>query len=183
MDTKHWTQSLDKSTQDFLEAFGSFTPEQLNWKPDPNTWSIAQNLDHLITINRTYFPVLDSLHEGTYKVPYHGKIGFVTSYLGKMILQGVGPDRKKKIQTFPIWEPSRSEINEDILQRFATHQEELKGYIQGSSNLLDQKVVISSPANKNIVYSLQSAFDIIVAHERRHLEQAKELGELLKQKA
>jgi hypothetical protein len=40
--------------------------------------------------------------------------------------------------------------------------------------------VISSPANKNIVYKLETAFDIIVSHEQRHLEQAKEILQLMK---
>ena len=41
-------------------------------------------------------------------------------------------------------------------------------------------VVISSPANKNIVYKLEVAFDIIVSHEQRHLEQAREVLQLIK---
>ncbi|MEM9723075.1 MAG: DinB family protein [Bacteroidota bacterium] len=181
MDTTKWTQALDKTTQAFQEAFGSLSAAQLNLKPDPQSWSIAQNLDHLIVINSTYFPVLDALHAGTYKAPFHAKIGFIPSFMGKMVLKAVDPDRKQKGKTFPIWEPSSSEIEGEILSRFVSHQDELKSQIQAASYLLDQGVIISSPANKNIVYSLPMAFDIIVTHERRHLEQAKEVRVNLKQ--
>ncbi len=40
----------------------------------------------------------------------------------------------------------------------------------------------TSPANKNIIYTLETAFDIIVTHEQRHLAQAKEVLEMLKNK-
>jgi hypothetical protein len=45
---------------------------------------------------------------------------------------------------------------------------------------LEKGTVISSPANKYIVYKLETAFDIIVAHEERHLEQAKEVLSVLR---
>lgn len=47
--------------------------------------------------------------------------------------------------------------------------------IKNSEDLLVNGIVISSPANKNIVYKLETAFNIIVTHEQRHFEQAKEV--------
>ena len=178
MNTSKWTTALDANTEKFSHAFGQLSEEELNWKPDPNTWSIAQNIDHLITINSTYFPIIASLHQGSYKLSLMGKVGFIAPVMGKMVLNAVGPDRKQKTKTFPIWEPSTSRIKGDILTRFSKHQEDLKLAIEGSADLLEKGVIISSPANKNIVYSLESAFDIIVSHEERHLVQAQELWEV-----
>ncbi|HTB31527.1 MAG TPA: DinB family protein [Bacteroidia bacterium] len=175
MNTEKWTNKTDEVTNRFRKMFGELTTEQLNWKPNTQTWSIAQNMDHLIVINETYYPVIKSVREGTYKVPFIGKIGFMVNSIGKMILNAVEPTRKKKIKTFPIWEPSKSAIDGDILKRFEKHQSELKEMIKSSHDLLDKGTVISSPANKNIVYKLETAFDIITTHEQRHLEQAKEV--------
>jgi hypothetical protein len=175
MNTDHWTNRIDKTTGAFKASFGGLSSGQLNWKPNAQTWSIAQNIDHLIVINETYYPVIGELKKGTYKKPFMGNLGFMVNFLGKTILDAVNPDRKKKMKTLPIWEPSKSEIGADILSRFEKHQEELKNMIEGCKELLDQGIVISSPANKNIVYKLQAAFDIIVTHEQRHLEQAKEV--------
>jgi uncharacterized damage-inducible protein DinB len=175
-----WISTLDKITEQSLTSFGSLTPDQLNWKPDTNTWSIAQNLDHLIVVNETYFPVLSSLKEGTYKLPFIAKFGFMVSFLGDTVLKAVQPDRKKKMKTFPIWEPGMSHFGDDILKRFENHQRELKQEIQDSKELIEKNTIISSPANKNIVYRLATAFEIIVAHEQRHLEQAKEVLGLMK---
>jgi len=49
--------------------------------------------------------------------------------------------------------------------------------------LAEKRTIISSPANKNIVYKLRTAFEIIIAHEQRHFEQSKEAFETIKNKA
>jgi hypothetical protein len=172
---KNWTTELDSITEQFISQFGTLTNEQLNWKPDPNTWSIAQNLDHLIVVNETYYPVLNSLKEGKYKAPFISKIRFLVSFFGKTILKAVQPDRRKKMKTFPIWEPGVTQIEGDILKKFENHQKELKQKIEDAKELADKGAIISSPANRNIVYKLETAFDIMVSHEKRHLEQAKEV--------
>ena len=180
---KNWTSILNDITEQSLTEFGKLSNEQMNWKPNPNTWSIAQNLDHLIVVNETYYPILTSLKEGRYKAPFIAKIGFMVSFLGKTILKAVQPDRQKKMKTFSIWEPSKSHLDIDMLKRFENHQNELKQRIQDAEELVEQGTIISSPANRNIVYTLETAFDIIVSHEQRHLEQAKEVLKILTNRA
>lgn len=63
---------------------------------------------------------------------------------------------------------------------FQIHQNELIHRIEYAQGLIEKGVVISSPANRNIVYKLETAFDIIVSHEKRHIEQSKELLNLIK---
>lgn len=172
---ERWTSQIDEITSKFKQSFGALTIEQLNWKPDPNTWSIGQNIDHLIVINGTYFPIIKSVRAGAYRLPFMARWGFMVSFLGQTILKSVQPDRRKRMKTFPIWEPTRSDVKPDIWERFDKQQAELKDLIQSSSDLLDKGTVISSPANRQIVYKLETAFDIIVTHERRHFEQSAEV--------
>ncbi|MEX0772239.1 MAG: DinB family protein [Balneolales bacterium] len=174
MDTEKWTDKIDSITDNFKQTFGKLSIEQLNWKPNEQIWSIAQNIDHIIVLNETYFPTIDSMQQGTYNAPFIGKAGFMVNFFGKMIFKSVQPDRKRKIKTFHIWEPTSSEVKADLLIRFGNHQANLKERISNCQDLLDKRAVISSPANKNIVYTLEIAFDIILAHEQRHFEQAKE---------
>ncbi|BFP39607.1 DinB family protein [Flavobacteriaceae bacterium GF1] len=180
---ENWGEQIDKNTQGFSEIFGGLTNAQLNWKPNSKTWSVAQNIEHLIVVNKCYFPVIDSIRKGTYKTPFLAKSGFMVSFFERMVLKAVQPDRKKKMKTFPIWEPAKSEIPIGILDRFKEHQSELKKMIENSEDLVEKGTIISSPANKNIVYKLGTAFDIIVNHEKRHLEQSKEVYERMKNEA
>lgn len=170
-----WIKQIDDNTQAFNQYFGDLTEEQLNWKSDSKTWSIAQNIDHLIVINSTYFPILSDLKSGNYRLPFLAKFGFLVTFFGKIILNSVQADRKKKIKTFPIWEPGTSQIPGDIMQKFAQHHVQLKQEMEAARDWIEMGAVISSPANKNIFYKLETAFEIMVTHERRHLEQSKEV--------
>lgn len=179
MTTEKWTSTLDQMTVKFRETFGNLTKEELNRKPGKDRWSIAQNIDHLMKINSSYFPILDQIDEGTYRTPFLGKVGFFVRLMGNWIMSSVDPDRRKKTKTFSPWEPVESEIDEDILDQFETHQQILKEKMRKCTDALDKDLVINSPVNKNIVYRLDQAFDIIVTHEERHFRQAKETMEEL----
>ena len=169
------TSELKKITDEYVAAFGGLSAEQLNSKPNPAVWSIAQVMEHVIQVNETYFPILDSLRKGTYKTPWTGKVGMLVNFFGKFIWESVEPLRKKKIKTFPIWDPSSSAVPGDIVQRFAAHQDKLITLIENSRDLVEKGTIISSPANKYIVYQLGVAFEIITTHEQRHLNQALEI--------
>ncbi|RAV99463.1 DinB family protein [Pseudochryseolinea flava] len=170
-----WHPTIDKTTKDFVSTFGDLNERQLNWKPAPQTWSIAQNIDHLIVINNSYFDWIADIRNGKHQVHWLSKFNFMVNFFGKSILKSVQPDRKNRMKTFPRWEPSASTIPGDILEKFQHHQDDLKTLIANSQDLLEKGTVISSPASQVIVYKLETAFDIIVAHEQRHLEQAKEV--------
>lgn len=166
---------LDPITQACISAFGSLTPEELNWKPNPDTWSIAQNLDHIMVVNESYYPTFEALKTGRFKAPWLARIGFIVSWFGKLVLDATQPDRRKKMKTFPLWEPHKSQISADILEKFEQHQQILGQKMEELKARAEQGTVISSPANKNVVYKLDTAFDIIIAHELRHMEQANEV--------
>lgn len=175
-----WTEEIDKITGRFLNSFSILSEKELNWKPSPEVWSIAENIDHLITLNETYFPGFSELKKGTYQLPFIARFGFVVNFFGNMILKSVQPENKKKSKTFPIWEPKESSFSKDILNQFEQHQERLKKEIIVLEDKISENAVISSPANKNIVYRLETAFDILVAHEKRHYIQADKVYQLLK---
>lgn len=171
-------QEIDQITRDFQQEFSGISSEQLNWKPSPDKWSIGQHIDHLMVINRSYYPIIEEIRQGTYKVPAIGKIGFLVRFFGNFIYKSSGPDRSKPIRTFPVWEPSTSNIDADVLTRFIKHQEELKEFIDGCADLIEAGQVIHSPANRKIVYTLEKAFDIIVVHEKRHFLHARDVLKL-----
>jgi arginine decarboxylase len=49
--------------------FGQLTSAQLNWKPAPDSWSVAQCLEHLIAMNADFFPAFDAITRGLDYVP------------------------------------------------------------------------------------------------------------------
>ncbi len=178
--TNTWTSALERLSKTFSAEFGHLTAEELNRKPNASTWSIGQVIDHIIKVNETYYPIVEQLQAGAYQTPWTAKLPFLVNWFGDFILKGVEPERKKKIQTFPVWEPAQSEVRADIVAHFAEHQQQLAAIMVQCEPFLKAGTVISSPANKFIVYKLGRAFDIIVAHEERHLNQSRDILNFMK---
>ncbi len=170
-----WQARLQNVTKAFMVEYGSLTEKDLNWKPSESVWSIAQVMEHIITTNQSYFPIFDLVGKNKFSTPLMGKIPLIPSFMGKMILSYVQPDMKKKSKTMPIWEPSYSVISVEIFGRFQSHQEEFIQWILALEGYLEKNLIIHSPASKNIVYSLDDGIEIMVTHEERHLNQAREV--------
>ncbi|MCB0730940.1 MAG: DinB family protein [Ignavibacteriae bacterium] len=175
MDKKNeYLKKIDNITLDFLNQFENLNEEQINWKPNSAKWSTAQILEHIIKTNESYFSIPQEIKNGSYKLPITAKIPFLPNIFGKMILAGVNPNRKMKSKTFTIWEPSFSNFGREIFKNFENHQKELKKFIEENEDLIMHKTIISSPANRNLIYTFDTAINIIIDHEKRHYYQAKE---------
>jgi uncharacterized damage-inducible protein DinB len=172
-------QAIDQISTDAQNWFGQLDEAHLNWQPNAQTWSIAQNLEHLMVVNRSYYPLVESLKEGNLKLPWISKFPFLVRSMGNLILNSVQPENKKKVSTFNIWQPRSSALPHDQVQLFLDHQAELKEFMHNCEDLVAAGAIIYSPANKKIVYKLGVALEIMVAHESRHLQQAHELLEVL----
>ncbi len=172
---EQWIKELRVNTDDVVNTFGSLSLEKLQVKPKPDKWSIAENLDHLIKVNSSYFPIFQKLKAGTFRGPFISKIGFFPKLLGNLIYKSVADGGKKKTKTFMLWEPSPPEPIQNILEDFQNHQIDLIDWISQMKPFVESGTIIHSPINRLIVYSLEQAFDIMVAHEKRHLDQAKKV--------
>src|SRR6266542_2955599 len=94
----YWLSEIDAITDNFIKQFGTLSFEELNWKPNSETWSIAQNIEHLIKVNETYYPVVDAIRKGNYKLPCTAICSLVARFFGRFILKAVEPERKKRIK-------------------------------------------------------------------------------------
>lgn len=171
-------RNLKENTSLFYKSFGLVDEATQNKKPDINIWSIAQNIEHLTATNQSYYPIFEKLKNGDYSAPFIARVGFIVTLIEKLILGSVEPERKQRIKTFQVWEPSASYIKEP-LEQFAQSQQLLADYVHSNWSLFEKGTVISSPANKYVVYRLPVLLQIITQHQLRHLNQAKEILQLV----
>lgn len=158
-------------TWEFEKLLKNLSLNELNFKPDSSSWSIAENLAHLIRLNESYYPIFNQLIIGNYKPPLIGKVDFLVKTMGNLLHKSM--TSKTKTKTFLIWRPLQSHFDLDIAERFSTHQMELSAYLQKLDPFFEKNTVIHSPANRFIVYTLDKAIDLIIAHEKRHFGQIK----------
>ena len=174
-----WTERINRTTDKFIEEFSTLDFKQLNFKLDKASWSIGQCIDHIIVTNELYFKIIEQINQGAYQTFWLGRVPFIPKLFGGIILKSVQPETiKKKQKTFPVFEPSQSEISADILSRFKMMQLQLKAYLSEISPS-NYSRIISSPVASYVVYSLKDAIEIIIAHEERHFLQAQAVKKLI----
>ena len=178
MNSQQFVKSLHENYLQFERNFKSLSEDQIQKKVNAATWSIAENIDHIVKVNSTYIPIFTAIENGTYSRPFMSRLPMVTKRFGAMIFNAVSRTRTKKMKTFPIWEPSQSYVQNPLSMMLENHQS-LGTLAVNISSAVQMGLVIASPASKVIVYTLDDALSIIIEHELRHLEQAKELLERL----
>jgi hypothetical protein len=166
---------IEEVSADFIKYFGNLSEQQLNYRKQQDQWSIAQCIEHIILMNESYFSIVTAIRENKYKAGWNTRIGLLPIYFGKRTLNTVHPDNKKKFKTITSWQPLNTKPIDEIGMKFIAHQQRLKHIIISSQDLVQTKATIHSPVNKIMVYTLSDAFKIMVAHEQRHLQQAKAL--------
>ena len=175
MSDQDWETAIAENSEVFSREFGKLNGSQLNWKPDPKTWSVGQVLEHLLKTSQSYEPIIAKLLDGSYRTPLMGKITPAVNFFGKMILGAVQPEAQRKTRTFPVWEPAQSAVQDGILADFLDSQEVVKNQIKACRQAGLLACVVGSPASGMVVYKLSTAFDILVAHQRRHFLQAQRI--------
>ena len=165
-------EDIQAISDEVTNQFGQLSQDQLNWKPAADRWSIGQCLDHIITLNRTYFPLFEKIIQGEYRPSLWQRVPVFPSLFGVMIIKATQPESKKKYKTFPVFEPSGTMVNASISQDFIAHQLELTDYLKQFIQIEHQNIIISSPASKWIIYRLGDCFTLLTVHEKRHLKQA-----------
>jgi DinB family protein len=163
--------------RDAKTLFGHLNPQQLNWKPAHDSWSVAQCLDHLISANREYYPAFDRILKGEYRKTFLHGMPFLPSLFGRVMIKVVSPDSERKFKAPGASRPSSSSIDPIIVDRFIVHQRETLAMIRSLEGRGPAGIIITSPFAGMVVYSLLDAFRIVVAHERRHFAQARRVME------
>jgi hypothetical protein len=162
---------------DSQTTFGHLRANQVNWKPSPDQWSVAQCFDHLITTNRGYFPQFDQVIKGEKITTLWQRAPFLPGFFGGLLIRAVSPEAKRKLKAPIKFQPSTSDIDPQIVNKFLAHQQEVIGKVEAMGQKNIDRIVIYSPATNLVIYSALDACRIIVAHERRHLIQAQRVME------
>lgn len=171
---------LDRLSESVRERFADLTVEELNWKPGPERWSIAQTMDHLIAFNRAYAVPLGQVADGTYRPNFFARWKLGTSAVSGLLRRVSDPNNRKKVRTVDPFFPGSTNFGTDIHKKFHENHRAFAQLLR-SIPADAEGTVISSPANKMMTIHLKDLFEIIPDHAERHLLQMIETYELQRQ--
>lgn len=172
-DLSRLVEELGAVTKQARSVFGRLTAAQLNWKPSAGQWSVGQCFDHLITTNRCFFPDIERIAAGEYKSSLWGRVSPLSGLFGRFILRALDPEKGRKTKAPRVFLPATSDVSADVIERFAEHQDELAARVRATAGADLRRTIVTSPVSALATYSLLDAYRIVVAHERKHFEQAR----------
>ena len=157
---------------DAESTFGALNAKQLNWRPDAARWSVGQCFDHLLTANQQVFAAAEAASRGAASRTVWERLPVLPGVFGRALIRSQAPTSTKKYKAPSVAQPSASDIGADIIQRFVAQHADAVARVER----LDDRAataIMTSPFIRFITYSVLDGWRIVVAHDRRHFEQAR----------
>lgn len=159
------------------ELVADLNETQLNWKPAPDKWSIAQYLEHLTVATAEFEPYFTkAINENREKRRAANSPAYRPTFLGGLLIKYLLPDSTTNLRAPKLLQPTSSQI-EGSLEKFLGQQEKFLDFVRQADGIDYNKTRLRSPVTALMRYSLADAFVLTVVHEQRHLGQARRVRE------
>ena len=165
-------RGLDAVIRDTETTFGRLSTTQLNWKPDATRWSVAQCFQHLLTGNEMMLRAGQAALNGNRRTVWQ-RLPLLPALFGRALIRSQSPEATGKYKAPSIARPTASELPADILRRFTDQQRQAVSWMQVLDERQAARQNMASPFIKVITYSVLDGCRLMLAHDRRHFEQAR----------
>jgi len=160
--------------QDIPGLAGGLSPARFNWRPAANRWSIGQCLEHLNLTTERYVPALrKAVSDARAKGLVRGG-PYSLGWFERWFLKGMEPPPRWRTRTGKAFIAAGELDPATTVQRAHALHQDLAGCIRDAEGLDLQKIRVKSQFGP-VWFSLNGTFAIMLAHERRHLWQAREV--------
>ena len=172
---------LDIASQKAISIVNSVSFEQLQQRPQPDKWSIAECIVHLNLASQAEINVLNDAYKQIPTKQVYVEKQFKMDLLSRFLKWTLEPQPISlfKIKTTERFQPIDTEPLSEVLPTFLALQEQLKVSVDAANGLPLDQIIVVSPFINYIKYNLLSCFHLLLAHERRHLWQAEKVKEAI----
>jgi hypothetical protein len=176
LQTERLIEDLKADVNVLLEAANFFKSEidACCIPPTKEQWSIAQIFEHLNMFNRHYLPAIDKALTTS---PPDRQAWFTPGIMGNRFVNTLAPkdvfEIKKKYKA-PKGFIAENNLNpQKVLDEFITHQHKLLQLLELAKERNLGTIRIPSSISKLIKFKLGDTFRFLIAHEQRHIIQAR----------
>jgi len=142
---------------------------RLLWRPSPERWGVADCMEHLVATGSAFYPKVRAAIGAAPHDDARDDARWSYSWLGRFLLGAVGPNgRAARAPSVLIPPPARP----DAPARLLAQQDELRALIADAQGVDLRRVRIPSPVSRLLTLRLGEALEMLLLHQRRHLNQA-----------
>jgi hypothetical protein len=161
---------------DASELVSGLRESQFNWRPDQRKWSMAECLLHLNIVGDRYVRIIETALEAARARGFTAREAPAHGFVGKWILANTEPPPKRRYKSPRGFTPSYGQPITAVLPTFLHLQDQLTLQIERSNGLDLGRIKVPAPGLP-VRFNLLLTLEWIVAHERRHLWQARQVRE------
>ncbi|RYY89872.1 MAG: DinB family protein [Chitinophagaceae bacterium] len=180
---KYKTEDLLQQLRNDVErvrAAASFFKEadknKLIYTPSPAQWSVVQILEHLNAYGRFYLPAMQKAM--TEKVS-HKNAWFQSGFWGDYFTKSMKPTNvfevKNKMKAMKAYTFPNSLHVDTVLNEFVKQQEELSRLLELAQHVDIGELKVPISITRLIKLKLGDTFRFFIAHEQRHMLQARNM--------
>jgi uncharacterized damage-inducible protein DinB len=149
-------------------------PVKLTYPPEEGKWSVAQILEHLNSFNRYYLPAIEKeITVISNNVPAWFVPGFWGDYFTNMMKPKTVFEVKNKMKSPKANRPDRGLNVETVFTEFLQHQQKLINLLETAKKRDLNSIKIATSISKMLRLKLGDTFRFLIAHEQRHMVQAR----------
>jgi len=161
--------------QDAGGLMAGLTDAQFNWQPEPKRWSMAGCFEHLnLSAAKLFIPRIDAAITNAREQRLESSGPFVYSAFERWCVRtNDAPARRRFKAPRPV-RPAASRPVDAVRAEFLRWQDELDKRLRDADGLDLHRAKQQSPIPL-VKWSLGTYFQLMLAHERRHIWQAREV--------
>ena len=173
-DLQALADALDAAEKDARALVSGLSESLGAWRTDPESWSVAECLDHLAVANRVY---LEAMQPSADRARSRGRVrrgparpGLLGGWFVNYLEPPVKPQLKSK--TPSKIRPRSAPPLSDAFAAFLASQDDLRRFLRTYADIDLTGVRFPNPFIPGLRFSLATGLHVLPAHERRHLWQA-----------
>jgi hypothetical protein len=167
--------AFEAAKADARELVSPLPEAAFNWRRAPATWSIGECVDHLNVVGRKYLRAVDRAIETGRRDGITGQGPFRYGLFEGLFARFMEPPPLLRMPAPAAFAPSSEVRRDEALAAFLALQADLQERLVRAEGLDLRRLKTPSPVSRHLKLSLGKAFEIVAAHQRRHLWQARQV--------
>ncbi len=175
-DRQDFERQLDNATADAGQLLDGLTAEQVNFRPAHGGWSVGECVSHLNVGIRAVLPALDQAIATARAQGRTGTGPFRYGWIARWAVRSAEPPVRRRFRTFPVFEPDAGGHEAAaLLREFTAARTALRERLARAEGLDWRRFRVVSPASRMFRLPFGAYVAFLLAHDRRHLWQARQV--------
>ena len=166
---EHLVSSIGLQTRAVRDLVASVSDRAFVERPGPDTWSMAQHLAHLALVNRPYLDAMASAVEKGKEKGLTGTGPFKGKWFAARFIRSMEPPPRWRFKTLKEMKPTSSLNTATVLEEFEGVQARYTEIARSADGLHLGRLTFRSPFTRLLRFTLLQGFELLDAHNRRHL--------------